>query len=100
MLKDQIQLWLLEAQDNMLFMLTKIEELKSFLAQITNSSGKQPSSMLHDRAKRNIQIHAVKMYAAEFTNKHTRQEASKENSNPQVFCQAVMQGTDHPRDRA
>ena len=44
--------------------------------------------MVHDRADRNTQICAAKAYAAEFANKHARQEESDENNNPQVFVQA------------
>ena len=34
---------------------------------------------------RNTQIHATKVYAAEFVNRNARCEASEENNSPQVF---------------
>ena len=67
---------------------TEIEELKSFLAQATISSGKGPSYMTCDRMDRNNQVCARKSYVTEFTNKCAWQETIEENNNPQVFVPA------------
>ena len=66
-------------------LLTKIHELKSFLTQITSSSGKGPCSLTHERANRGPHVCAAKAYLAEFSNKHAHCEALEENANPQVF---------------
>ena len=67
--------------DDTASMLTQIEELKSFIAEVATSSGKGPSSMICDRVDKGTQVHAVKAYTAEFTNKHAQQEVTEENTN-------------------
>ena len=78
--------------------LTQIEELTSFLAQAATLCGKGSSSMTYDRAIRNTQICYTKTYAVEFANKHTRQEVSIENNNPQVIVADGLHEV--PRGRA
>ena len=86
MLKCCMQLWLLEAaHDDTSTMLTQIYEFKSFLTQMTSSSGKGPCSLTHERANTATQIHTAKAYMAEFSNKYACCEALEENANPHVF---------------
>ena len=66
-------------------MLKQIHKVKSFLTQITSSSGKGPCSLTCNRANRATQILAAKGYVAEFSNKCAHCEALEENANPQVF---------------
>ena len=46
-------------------MVTQIHEFKSFLTQLTSSSGKGPCCLTHEKANRATQICAAKAYAAE-----------------------------------
>ena len=86
MLKCHMQSWLLEdACNETSTMLTQIHEFKSFLTQLTSSSGKGPCSLTHKRANRAIQICAAKAYLTKFSNKHACCEALEENANPQVL---------------
>ena len=41
--------------------------------------------MKHDWVDRNTQVCATTAYVVEFTNKHTQQDVTEENINPQVF---------------
>ena len=95
-LKCWTQLWLLEVMwDDTAFMLTQIEELKSFIAQTATSSGKGRSSMTQDRANRSTQIHATEAYITKFTNKCTWQETLWRTTIYMYLCQPVVWGTDH-----
>ena len=86
MLKFETQLWTLEdTQDDTASMLKQIEELKSFIAQATTSSGKGPSSMTCDKMDRSNLICATKTCVAEFTNKCTWWEVTEENNHAQLF---------------
>ena len=73
-------------------MLTQIHELKSFLAQQTSSSGREPWSLSCERADIDTQIHAARAYAAEFNN-NACSAALQENTNPQVLIPSS--GTRH-----
>ena len=94
MLKCHMQLWLLEAaHDDTSTMLTQIHEFKSFLTQMTSSSGKGPCSLTREGANRATQVCVAKAYVAEFSNKHAHCEALEENVNPRYLCHWVVQGT-------
>ena len=94
MLKCCTQLWLLEvACDDTSAILTQIHEFKSFLTQLTSSSGKDPCYLTHERANKATQIHAAKAYTTEFSNKNACSVALEENANPQVFV--PLSGTMH-----
>ena len=93
-LKCCMQLWFLEAAwDDTSTMVTQIHKFKSFLTQVTSSSGKGPCFLTCDRANRAIHIHAAKAYVAEFSNKHAHSKAIEENTNPQVFMPLLVSGT-------
>ena len=65
------QLWLVEAaHDDTSTMLIQIQEFKSFLTQVTSSSGKAPCSLTCKRASRATHICTAKTYSAVFSNKH------------------------------
>ena len=59
--------------------------MKSLIAEAAGPSGKGPTSLTHDRADSNLEIHTGNACAAEFIYKNARKEARGENSNPQVF---------------
>ena len=93
-LKHCTQLWLLEAAHNdTSTMLTQIHEFKSFLTQLTSSSGKGPCPLTHKRANRATQIQAAKAYTTEFSNKNACSAALEGNTNPQVFV--ALSGARH-----
>ena len=86
MLKCHMQLWLLEAaHDGTPTMLTQIHEFKSFLTQLTSSSGKGPCSMTHKKANKATHICTAKAYATEFSNKNIHCTALEKNANLQAF---------------
>ena len=58
-------------------MVTQIEEMKTFLAQIAGSNSKGPKTLTFDRAGRITQIHAAKSYAEEFVNNNARQKVTE-----------------------
>ena len=81
-----MQLWPLETAWNDTFtMLTQFHKFNSFLNQVTSSSGKGPCFLTHDKANRATQIHAARVYMAEFSNKHAYSKAIEDNTNPQAF---------------
>ena len=84
---------------------TQIQEFRSFIAQATTSIGRGLSSLTCDRADRSAQMHAIKAYAVELTNKCTQQEATEVNTNPEVFvpnqwceAQAIEKEEQYRRD--
>ena len=66
-------------------MLTQIHELKAFLSQQTTSSGRGPCSQIHGRADIEIQMHAGRVYEAEFNNNKACSATLHENTNPDIF---------------
>ena len=66
-------------------MVIQNEDLKSFLAWAATSGGKGQSSMTHDKADRNTQIHATRAYAVECTNQNANREVKDEDYNTHVF---------------
>ena len=64
---------------------TSRKKMKAFLAQSAGSWGKGPSSLKQYRMDRNTQIHAAKVYAAEFDDKIAKQEAREVNNNLHMF---------------
>ena len=86
MVKCCTHLWLLEAAgDDTSTMLTHIHEIKSFLTQLTSSSGKGPCSLTQEGENRAAQVCAAKTYATDFSNRNAHCAALEENGNPQVF---------------
>ena len=71
-----------------IFYSTQIQEFKSFIAQAPTSSGRGPCFLTQDRADRTIPMHVAKVHVAGFSNKHAQQEATEENTDPQVFVPA------------
>ena len=68
-----------------------LHKLMNFIhswAQTSTSSGRGPCSLTHKKADRNTQLCVVKADAAEYSNMHAQQEATEENTNPQVFVPA------------
>ena len=95
-----MQLWLLEAAcEDTSLVLTQIHEFKSFLTQMTSSSGKGPCSLTQKRANRATQIHTAKAYVVECSNKHAHHEALEEKQIHRYLCHQVVQGTDLQRLR-
>ena len=66
-------------------MLTQIHKVKAFLSQQTASGGRGPCSQSHGRANIEIQMHAARVYAAEFNNNEAHSAALHENTNPDIF---------------
>ena len=53
-----------------------------FIVQASTSTESEWCSPTWDRADRTTQMHVAKAYLAEFSNKHTLQEGTEENTNP------------------
>ena len=62
-------------------MVIQVEEMKTFLTQITGSNGKGQRSLIFDRTYRNMQTYAAKAYAAECVDMSARQQAREENNH-------------------
>ena len=68
-------------------MLTQINELHSFIAKASSSSGEDCDSLPPDR-KIETPKYMWQSLATQFSSKCPQWEATKENTNPQVFVQA------------